>query len=1147
MPKPTFFARHAMVILVAIFFLVPFGLRGARIALSGMKNDVKDWLPKDLDETKDLEEFRQYFLNEQFVLVSWDGCFGGASDQRYQMFLGKLEPEVAPSAQKASETTEAGSESPVENEPHTVATRYLHRDDDFIGNQLGLYFTGDWHENWGDSREKWLKGRRPGQESTNAQCWYYLTPEGDLFRWEQVDAPAASITRFFYRAFVSKKVTGTLVHSFGPVDGSWYHADPRRVRASLFKTVTAGPDVLESLIGEGGELSSSEELRREAQRRLSGVLFGPDDKTTCMVLTLTDAARKNLHLVCGRGMLGKPRGRLYEIAAESNIRETELRMGGPPIDNVAIDEEGSITLVRLAGYSLMLGLGLSYLCFRSISATIMVFFVGGISAVASIAMVWWCGSSMDAIVMAMPSMIYVLGLSGAAHIMNYYYDAVEHSGYAGAPERAVAQGWKPAFLCEATTALGLLTLVTSELVPIRKFGIFSAIGVMIMFVIMLTYLPAALQIWPQKRRKRKTEGEVSWLEGSLAGVWRVLGSWIIRHHGAVAIGCTLLIAVAGYGIVHMRTSVNLLKMFNSGAKIIKDYEWLEANIGKLVPMEIVLRVPKDQQCPASGELARLQEELAGETITAERKAEIETALHEAQFQLTFLERMELANRVQLAIEQEFGDDGRQVVGRALSAATFVRPLPKAAGGGSARLTRTSTSGRLEAHRDNFLHSDYLRIKEDDQTELWRVSLRLGATSGVDYGAFVSNLQQTVEPIVAAQHRRQEVLRRLTEYRMSHGESDKPLANSRVLLVGAPAAPPEGQNLPKPELATPVDQNKIFVRTLRDLLTISRFKLDVLAVDAKLPPDMEQSLAGYDCVIVVGDVPGLTARRCERAARVMVDARDHATLLAASRQTAWQRDPAGVAAVYTGVVPIVYKAQRMLLDSLVQSTFWSIITITPLLMWIARSVSAGALAMLPNVLPIVMVFGGMGWLGIDVDVGAMMTASIALGVAVDDTIHYLNWFRAELDRLGDRNQAILAAYQHCATPTLQAATISGLGLSVFAMSTFTPTQAFGILMLVILWLGAVAELIYFPALLAGPLGSVFKPRTPVLAENSAEQARVTPLPRQPQLQILRVDEATDRLRIAIVNGDGEHSPAHAPHGGKAEQPRLARHDEPRGRS
>jgi hypothetical protein len=149
---------------------------------------------------------------------------------------------------------------------------------------------------------------------------------------------------------------------------------------------------------------------------------------------------------------------------------------------------------------------------------------------------------------------------------------------------------------------------------------------------------------------------------------------------------------------------------------------------------------------------------------------------------------------------------------------------------------------------------------------------------------------------------------------------------------------------------------------------------------------------------------------------------------------------------------------------------------------------------------------MGWLGIDVDVGSMMTASIALGVAVDDTIHYLNWFREELDRLGDRKKAIIAAYKHCATPTLQAATISGLGLSIFAISTFTPTQRFGILMLVILWLGAVAELIFFPALLAGPLGLVFKPR-----KKPAQGApSIEPAAGPPQLQVIRHDAAEEDL-------------------------------------
>jgi predicted RND superfamily exporter protein len=189
------------------------------------------------------------------------------------------------------------------------------------------------------------------------------------------------------------------------------------------------------------------------------------------------------------------------------------------------------------------------------------------------------------------------------------------------------------------------------------------------------------------------------------------------------------------------------------------------------------------------------------------------------------------------------------------------------------------------------------------------------------------------------------------------------------------------------------------------------------------------------------------------------------------------NPTEISAVYTGVVPIVYKAQRALLDNLIKSSFWSFVTITPLIMLVCRSVRGGAVVMLPNILPVLVVFGGMGWLGISVDIGSMMAASIALGVAVDDTIHYLTWYRAALDQLGDRHRAIIHAYRRCAPPTLQAALISGLGLSVFAFSTFTPTQKMGWMMMTILIAGVVAELVMMPAILAGPMGTVFKPRQP----------------------------------------------------------------------
>ena len=76
------------------------------------------------------------------------------------------------------------------------------------------------------------------------------------------------------------------------------------------------------------------------------------------------------------------------------------------------------------------------------------------------------------------------------------------------------------------------------------------------------------------------------------------------------------------------------------------------------------------------------------------------------------------------------------------------------------------------------------------------------------------------------------------------------------------------------------------------------------------------------------------------------------------------------------------------------------------MVVVRSVRAGMLSMLPNVFPVVVIFGTMGWANVLVDIGSMMTASVAMGVAVDDTIHFLTWFRRGIDEGLDRKNAVL---------------------------------------------------------------------------------------------------------------------------------------------
>ena len=1232
--KASFFARRSripglsngLLIMMIVCFLVPFALRGSKMVTQRMENDIKDWLPEEFEETRQLEWFVDLFGGE-FIVITWEGC--DEEDPSYQLFVDKLKAELV----VPDRGTAAGGPAEGKRQRQLEEAREL-------GQRLGLYTSSEWRkggrrerDNWGGEQEKWLKDLDG--------LWYYILPDGSLHEWSGRDNLVDGMKNWVHHDLLKNFVLeGELIGRLGerpdpPFEHNEFYDNPLLVCARYFTSVRTGPDVLEELAGVGGPLRprgnvdlSEEQLVAAAYRdgidRLTGTLFAaalpegfswtaeqvraqldenrlaalPDDwevkleqfvsqlvketyegdrqqlidasslprarhwealceqlqietppRQTSIVVTLSDYAKEDLQRVVGRGLLENPAGRLVEMAVECGLAAPvmppltpwtdapeadgiELRMGGPPVDNGAIDEEGQVTLFRLVGISLLLGIVLSFLAFRSIKVTFMVFFVGGTSAVMSLGIVWYTGGSADAILMSMPSLVYVLGLSGAVHIVNYYRDAVLEDGPEGAAERALSHGWWPCTLASFTTSLGLLSLYNSGLIPIKKFGLFSAVGVMASVILLFSYLPAALTTWPPRfsGKKKTGQGEQPGTpkHSLLTRFWIWVGRGITRHWGLAMAGCLVVMLGCGIGLLKINTSVQLLKLFDGNAKIVKDYEWLEKHRGKLVPMEVVVQVDKDFQLPLRDQLPDLED-----MPVAER--------NRMKYQYSFLERVELIDRIQSAVETVFGEDGQQVIGRGMSATSFAPPFPAP----GARTQRSSTNALMERNRDRLMDEDYLAIDpESDQTEVWRISLRLGALNDVDYGLFVDQLREVVNPIVDAYCFRNWLLEKIEAERGARDQYNPPnifFDDNRILVLGAH---PRGSIVDMDETASSaidryqVNQHQLFVRTFNDLMRIKGFSnrfghpselywvdpseelfSDKLATWSE--QDWTQFLAKYNYVILLTDHPLLDRSIISRHARELIDAvpKEVDSLVAASTS-----GESGVEMIYTGTVPIVYKAQTTLLQSLKQSigmafgmicvvmifllrngpmslsrvTFWvpaiafGVVAIPLHLafgapIWIAGlagllvvsmvcfgNITGGLISMIPNVFPVVVIFGLMGHAGVMVDIGSMMTASVAMGVAVDDTIHFLNWFRLGLNKGLDRRAAIEQSYQRCAAAMTQTTLIGGLGLSVFAISTFTPTQRFGVLMLTLLTAALVGDLIFLPALLVSPLGRFFAP-------------------------------------------------------------------------
>ena len=112
----------------------------------------------------------------------------------------------------------------------------------------------------------------------------------------------------------------------------------------------------------------------------------------------------------------------------------------------------------------------------------------------------------------------------------------------------------------------------------------------------------------------------------------------------------------------------------------------------------------------------------------------------------------------------------------------------------------------------------------------------------------------------------------------------------------------------------------------------------------------------------------------------------------------------------GSIPLIYNVQQKLLDDLIKSFLLAFTLVSMALMLLFRSIACGLICMIPNLLPSAIVFGLMGWLGWPVEVGTVLTASAALGIAVDDSLHFITWFQRALSAGSSITQAVAAAYR-----------------------------------------------------------------------------------------------------------------------------------------
>jgi len=130
----------------------------------------------------------------------------------------------------------------------------------------------------------------------------------------------------------------------------------------------------------------------------------------------------------------------------------------------------------------------------------------------------------------------------------------------------------------------------------------------------------------------------------------------------------------------------------------------------------------------------------------------------------------------------------------------------------------------------------------------------------------------------------------------------------------------------------------------------------------------------------------------------------------------------------------------------------------------RNLKMAAIAIIPNVFAALLVLGLMGWLSVPLDLMTITVAAISIGIAVDDTIHYVHRFTREFDKdhdywaAVDRSHASIGRAMYYTTVTVT------LGFSILALSNFVPTIYFGLLTGFAMLVALLADLTLLPLLI-----------------------------------------------------------------------------------
>jgi uncharacterized protein len=277
-----------------------------------------------------------------------------------------------------------------------------------------------------------------------------------------------------------------------------------------------------------------------------------------------------------------------------NATKIQLHYAGLPFIRTVVSNQVKREMnIFLIASAVITGV-IMFLFFRSFRAVIFSMIIIGIVVVWTLGTLALFGYKITLLTGLIPPVIVTIGITNAIYLLNkYHLEYARSKNKLDAIKVVVMKMGLATFLTNLTVAIGFLTLLSTDIIILREFGVVAGINIMALFLVSLVMIPGIFS-WlptPSEKHLRHLNFRV------MGGFLKIVDGWVHRHRIAIYVVSIVIALVSAYGIAQLHSVSFMVDDIPEESQIKKDLKFLEENFSGIMPLEIVVEFKTKKRRP----------------------------------------------------------------------------------------------------------------------------------------------------------------------------------------------------------------------------------------------------------------------------------------------------------------------------------------------------------------------------------------------------------------------------------------------------------------------------------------------------------------------------------------------------------------------